>query len=98
MSTQFAAKTKGEIFYDLQSKFTQSLTQSGNCLITSLIYNEILVHGSCLRSRALSQVYLSLTFQFSETAVVTFEINSTFWTVPVKLNSKNFSMKNSCVQ
>ena len=29
---------------------------------------------------------------------LTFEMNSTFWTVPVKLNSYNFSMKNSCVQ
>ena len=53
---------------------------------------------SCLRSPALSQVYLSLTFQLLQTAVVTFEMNSTFWTVPVKLNSYNFSMKNSCVQ
>ena len=31
-----------------------------------------------LRSPALSQVYLSLTFQLSQTAVVTFEMNSTF--------------------
>ena len=52
----------------------------------------------CLRSPALSQVYLSLTFQLSQTAVVTSEMNSTFWTVPVKLNSYNFSMKHSCVQ
>ena len=37
-----------------------------------------------LRPPALSQVYLSLTFQLSQTAVVTFEMNSTFWTGQVK--------------
>ena len=39
---------------------------------------------SCLRSPALSQVYLSLTFQLWQTAVVKVEMSSTFPTVPVK--------------
>ena len=42
---------------------------------------------SCLRSPALSQVYLSITFQLSKTAVVKVEMSSTFLTVPVKLNN-----------
>ena len=42
---------------------------------------------SCLRSPALSQVYLSLTFQLSQTAVVKVEVSSTFPTVPVKLRT-----------
>ena len=48
---------------------------------------KILIHDrTFLRSPALSQVYLSLTFQLSQTVVVTSEMNSTFWTIPVKLN------------
>ena len=46
--------------------------------------------GSCeptLRSPALSQVYLSLTFQLLKTAVVKVEMSSTFPTVPVKLTN-----------
>ena len=35
MSTQFAANTRGKIFYEF-FKFTQSSIQSGNCLITSV--------------------------------------------------------------
>ena len=46
-----------------------------------------------LRSPALSQVYLSLTFQLSQTAVVTFEMNSTFWTIVVKLTAIIFRRK-----
>ena len=54
----------------------------------------MLIHDrTSLGSPALSQVYLSLTFQLSQTAVVTFEMNSTFWTVPVKLNSYKFFEK-----
>ena len=41
----------------------------------------------CLRSPALSQVYLSLTFQLSQTAVVKVEMSSTFPTVLVKLSN-----------
>ena len=41
---------------------------------------------SCLRSPALSEMYLSLTFQLSQTAVVKVEMSSTFPTVPVKLS------------
>ena len=64
-------------------------------LVKTVIMRKMLIHDrTSLRSPALSQVYLSLTFQFSQTAVVTFEMNSTFWTVPVKLNSYNFSKKN----
>ena len=55
----------------------------------------MLIHDrTSLRSPALSQVYVSLTFQLSQTAVVTFEMNSTFWKDPVKLNSYNISKKN----
>ena len=51
----------------------------------------MLIHDrTSLRSPALSQVDLSLTFQLSQTAVVTIEMNSTSWTVPVKLNSYKF--------
>ena len=52
---------------------------------------------SCLTSPALSQVYLSLTFQLSQTAVVKVEMSSTFPTVPVKLSNSqsNFPMTNS---
>ena len=42
---------------------------------------------SCLRSPALSQVYLSLTVQLSQTAVVEVGMSSTFPTVPVKLTN-----------
>ena len=57
-----------------------------NCpLITPIILTESLIHGlSCLRSPALSQVYLSLTFQLSQAAVVKVEMSSilasvSFW-------------------
>ena len=54
----------------------------------------MLIHDrTSLRSPALSEVYLSLILQLSQIAVVTFEMNSTFLTVPVKLNSYNFSKK-----
>ena len=39
------------------------------------------------RSPTLSQVYLSLTFQLLQTAVVKVEMSSTFPTVPIKLNN-----------
>ena len=62
---------------------------------------------SCLRSPALSQVYLSLTLQHSKTAVVKVEMSSTFPTVSIKLNNsqpyffnekfiRSMSRKGSC--
>ena len=42
---------------------------------------------SCLRSPALSQVYLSLTLRLSQTVVVKVEMSSTFPTVLVKLSN-----------
>ena len=66
-----------------------------NCLlITPIILIESLFHGSRLRSPALPQVYLSLTFQLSQTAVVKIEMSSTFPTFRSSSanHSYNFSM------
>ena len=49
---------------------------------------------NCLSPPALSQMYLSLTFQLSQTAVVKVEMSSTFPTVPVKLSNSQLSFFN----
>ena len=49
---------------------------------------------SCLRSPALSQVYLSLTLQLSQTAAVKVEMSSTFPTVLVKLSNSQLQFFN----
>ena len=49
---------------------------------------------SCLRSPELSQVYLSLTFQLSQTAVVEVGMSSTFPTVLVKLTNSQLEFFN----
>ena len=59
-------------------------TASYSLLLSSL---KVWSMDSCLRSPSLSQVYLSLTFQLSQTAVVKVEMSSTFPTVPVKLSN-----------
>ena len=53
---------------------------------------------SCLTSPALFQVYLSLTFQLSQTAVAKVEMSSTFPTVPVKLSNSQPYLFNSDLQ
>ena len=62
----------------------------------SLLFSSLQVWSmySCLRSPALSQVYLSLTFQLSQTAFVKVEMSSTFPTVPVKLNNSQLRFFN----
>ena len=60
-------------------------TTSESLLLSSL---RVWSMDSCLRSPALSQVYLSLTFQLSQKAVVKCEMSSTFPTVLVKLKSR----------
>ena len=59
-------------------------TASQSLLLSSL---RVWPMDSCLSSPALSQVYLSLTFQLSQTAVIKVKMSSTFLTVPVKLNN-----------
>ena len=49
---------------------------------------------SCLRSPTLSQVYLSLTFQLSQTAVVEVGMSYTFPTVPVNLTNSQLEFFN----
>ena len=49
---------------------------------------------SCLRSPTLSQVYLSLTFQLSQTAVVEVGMSYTFPTVPVNLTNSQLEIFN----
>ena len=48
----------------------------------------------CLRSPALSQVYLSLTLQLLQTAVVKVEMSSTFPTFLVKFNNSRLYIFN----
>ena len=49
---------------------------------------------SCLRSPTLSQVYLSLTFQLSQTAVVEVGMSYTFPTVPINLTNSQLEFFN----
>ena len=56
-------------------------TASSSLLLSSL---GVWSMDSYLRSPALSQVYLSFTFQLLQTVVVKIEMSSTFPTVPVK--------------
>ena len=50
--------------------------------------------NSCSRSPALFEVYLSFTFQLSQTAVVKVEMSTTFPTVPVKLSNSQLQFFN----
>ena len=78
------AKISCEDCYYQKHALPREKTASQLLLLSSL---RVWSMDCCLRSPALSQVYLSLTFQLSLTAVVNVEMSSTFPTVPVKLNN-----------
>ena len=74
----------------LRERFSKSVKNiDRNDNIARLVKDIITV---IMQKNAHSRLYV---LEISQTAVVTFEMNSTFWTVPAKLNSSNFSKKNN---